>query len=65
MSTDELRKSFLIDNLFEINKIPMIYSDVDRSITGSAVPVGTALDWSATKQEMAAEYFTENAGKLE
>jgi 4-deoxy-L-threo-5-hexosulose-uronate ketol-isomerase len=59
MSTDELRKSFLIDNLFEINKIPMIYSDVDRSITGSAVPVGTTLDLLATKQEMAAEYFTE------
>ncbi len=59
MSTDELRKSFLIDNLFEINNIPMIYSDVDRSITGSAVPVGTTLDLLATKQEMAAEYFTE------
>ncbi|MBK7981596.1 MAG: 5-dehydro-4-deoxy-D-glucuronate isomerase [Ignavibacteriae bacterium] len=59
MPTDELRKSFLIDNLFEINKIPMIYSDVDRSITGSAVPVGTTLDLLATKQEMAAEYFTE------
>lgn len=59
MSTDEIRKSFLIDNLFEINKIPMVYSDIDRSITGSAVPVGTTLDLLATKKEMAAEYFAE------
>ncbi len=59
LTTDELRKSFLIGNLFEKDKILMIYSDVDRSITGSAVPVRQPLKLVATKKEMAANYFTE------
>lgn len=58
-TTDELRKSFLIDSLFVNNKIPMVYSDVDRSITGSAVPVGKTLKLTASKKEMAAKYFAE------
>ncbi|MDP2039216.1 MAG: 5-dehydro-4-deoxy-D-glucuronate isomerase, partial [Ignavibacteria bacterium] len=57
MDTTELRNSFLIESLFTPNKIPMVYSDVDRSITGSAVPVGKTLQLVATKKEMAAEYF--------
>jgi 4-deoxy-L-threo-5-hexosulose-uronate ketol-isomerase len=59
LGTDELRKSFLIEDLFQKNKIPMTYSDVDRSITGSAVPSGKSLKLVATKKEMAANYFTE------
>lgn len=59
MITEELRKSFLIETLFQINEIPMVYSDVDRSITGSAVPSGKTLKLVATKKEMAANYFTE------
>ncbi|GEM_PF-5239699 len=43
MTTEELRKSFLIENLFQINKIPMVYSDIDRSITGSAVMSGIVM----------------------
>ena len=58
-TTDELRKSFLIEKLFEKNKIPMVYSDVDRSITGSAVPSGKNLKLTATKKDMAANYFAE------
>ena len=59
LTTDELRKSFLIESLFAEDKIPLIYSDIDRSITGSAVPVIISLKLTATKKEMAAEYFTE------
>ncbi|MDH7603563.1 MAG: 5-dehydro-4-deoxy-D-glucuronate isomerase [Melioribacter sp.] len=59
MTTDELRKSFLIENLFQVNQIPMVYSDIDRSITGSAVPSGQSLKLTASKKEMAAEYFCE------
>jgi 4-deoxy-L-threo-5-hexosulose-uronate ketol-isomerase len=59
MTTDELRSSFLVENLFLKNKIPMTYSDVDRSITGSAVPAGKTLKLAASKKEMAANYFTE------
>ena len=58
-TTEELRKSFLIDSLFVENKIPLVYSDIDRSITGSAVPVGKIQKLTATKKEMAAEYFAE------
>lgn len=58
-STDELRQSFLIDGLFQKNKIPMVYSDVDRSITGSVVPSGTFLKLEASKKEMSADYFLE------
>ncbi len=59
MSTDELRKTFLIDSLFEKNKIPTVYSDIDRSITGSVVPSGKTLKLTASKKEMAAKYFAE------
>jgi len=59
ITTEELRKSFLIENLFKINEIPMVYSDIDRSIRGSAVPSGKSLKLAATKKEMAAEYFAE------
>ena len=58
MNTDELRENFLI-SLFQKDKIPMVYSDVDRSITGSAVPVKKNLNLTASKKEMAANYFAE------
>ena len=59
MTTDELRDSLLIDDLFQKNEIPMTYSDIDRSITGSAVPSGKTLKLTASKKEMAADFFTE------
>jgi 4-deoxy-L-threo-5-hexosulose-uronate ketol-isomerase len=37
----------------------MVYSDIDRSITGSAVPVTAPLKLLSSKREMAAEYFAE------
>jgi 4-deoxy-L-threo-5-hexosulose-uronate ketol-isomerase len=59
MTTEELRKSYIIDTLFTPDEVPMVYSDIDRSITGSAVPVKKTLQLLATKKEMAAEYFAE------
>ncbi len=59
MTTEALRRMFLIDNLFAIDDIHMTYSDVDRSITGSAVPVEKTLKLMATKKEMAADFFAE------
>jgi 4-deoxy-L-threo-5-hexosulose-uronate ketol-isomerase len=59
MTTEELRTSFLIDHLFVPDDVPMVYSDIDRSITGSAVPVKGPLKLLGTKKEMAAEYFAE------
>jgi 4-deoxy-L-threo-5-hexosulose-uronate ketol-isomerase len=37
----------------------MVYSDIDRSITGSAVPVAKKLILLASKKEMGVECFTE------
>jgi 4-deoxy-L-threo-5-hexosulose-uronate ketol-isomerase len=59
MTTEELRKAYMIDNLFAPDEVPMTYSDIDRSITGSAVPVKGTLKLMGTKKEMAAEYFCE------
>ena len=59
MDGPELRKMFVIDTLFAPDAIPMVYSDIDRSITGSAVPVKESLKLTASKKEMAAEYFAE------
>lgn len=59
MSTSEIRETFLLEDLFQKNKIPMVYSDIDRSITGSAVPTTKKLKLTASKKEMAAEYFAQ------
>jgi len=59
MTSADLRKAFLIDQLFIHDEVPMVYSDIDRSITGSAVPVRGTLKLLASKKEMVAEYFTE------
>lgn len=59
MTSDELRKLFLIDKLFQKDEIYLVYSDVDRSITGSAVPANIKLKLLSSKKEMAAEYFLE------
>lgn len=59
MTNDELKEHFLIDSLFVPDTIPMVYSDVDRSITGSAVPVKGSLKLLSSKKEMAADFFLE------
>ena len=38
-TTEELRKEFLIQDLFQVNVCKMVYSHVDRMITGGVVPV--------------------------
>ena len=59
MTTDELRAHFLVGSLFARDALPMVYSDVDRSITGSAVPVNRELQLAGNKKDLAAEYFLE------
>jgi 4-deoxy-L-threo-5-hexosulose-uronate ketol-isomerase len=56
MTTQEVRDSFLIETLFKQDKIVMIYSDVDRAIAGSAVPMDKPL-MLAAGQELRADYF--------
>jgi 4-deoxy-L-threo-5-hexosulose-uronate ketol-isomerase len=59
MTTDELRMTFLVENLFRNGRIGLLYTDVDRAIIGSAVPTDKKLEMKASKKEMASEYFTE------
>ncbi len=54
--TQRLRQEFLIDDLFKQDEIKLVYSHIDRIITGSAVPVKTELKLTAG-DELRAEYF--------
>lgn len=54
--TTRLREEFLIDDLFHPDEVKMVYSHIDRIITGSAVPVTKVLTLDAG-EELRAEYF--------
>ena len=56
-TTERLREEFLIDDLFKKDDIKLVYSHIDRIITGSAVPV-KPLKLTAG-DELRAEYFLE------
>ncbi len=58
MNTEEIRKNFLIDNLFQKDRIDMIYSDIDRAVIGSAVPAKSPLALTSA-DEIRAEFFCE------
>ena len=53
--TKRLREEYLIDDLFKLDEIKLVYSHIDRIITGSAVPV-KPLKLTAG-EELKAEYF--------
>ncbi|MBP3569310.1 MAG: 5-dehydro-4-deoxy-D-glucuronate isomerase [Lachnospiraceae bacterium] len=55
-TTDRLREEFLIDDLFQKDVIKLVYSHIDRIITGSAVPVKETLVLTAG-DELRADYF--------
>ena len=57
-TTEELRKHFLIQNLFEKDKINMVYSHVDRIIIGACMPTNSSLAL-ATTSELGTDYFLE------
>ena len=44
LTTSELREAYLIDDMFVPGELTLCYTDVDRSIVGSAVPTGKALE---------------------
>jgi 4-deoxy-L-threo-5-hexosulose-uronate ketol-isomerase len=54
-TTEKLREEFLIQNLFVPGEIKMVYSHIDRIITGGAVPV-EPIELTAG-DEIRAEYF--------
>lgn len=54
-TTQRLREEFLIQDLFQVGRLKMVYSHIDRIITGAAVPVEPIA--LTAGQELRAEYF--------
>ena len=57
-TTERLREEFLISDLFQPDVIKLVYSHIDRIITGTAVPVKETLVLTAG-DELRAQYFCE------
>src|SRR5687768_6605466 len=58
MTTDELRASFLVQNLFVPGSVALRHVDLDRVVLGGAVPTGSSLSLDAP-DSLGAEYFLE------
>ena len=58
LDTRGMRKNFLVESLFKRGEIKMVYSHVDRIVTGSAVPLSAALALEGGK-ELGSSYFLE------
>jgi 4-deoxy-L-threo-5-hexosulose-uronate ketol-isomerase len=58
MSSDELNRNFLINSLFKPGEIILTYSDIDRMIIGSVVPLERQLKLIASK-ELITDYFAQ------
>jgi 4-deoxy-L-threo-5-hexosulose-uronate ketol-isomerase len=57
MTTEELRRHFLIDGLFTPGGVEMVYTDLDRLIAGGVMPDGEVE--LPAYEELASSYFTE------
>ena len=55
-TTEQLRENFLADNLFQNNKINLVYTHYERYIVGGVVPTNAAIALS-TIDPLKAEYF--------
>lgn len=58
MTSEELRETFLLQDLFTPERIDLAYVDLDRTVIGSAVPTIAALALE-TQPELRAEHFLE------
>lgn len=58
MTSAELREAYLVDGMFRPGEVTLCYTDVDRAIVGSIVPVEAAL-LLPTHKELASDYFTQ------
>jgi 4-deoxy-L-threo-5-hexosulose-uronate ketol-isomerase len=58
MNTDELRRAFVLGDLFESGRIKLGHTSIDRAVVGTAVPNDGRLALEVPA-ELASEYFTE------
>jgi 4-deoxy-L-threo-5-hexosulose-uronate ketol-isomerase len=56
LTTESLRKEFLIENLFVTDKLNMVYSHIDRIIVGGVSPVNGNVELIGTK-ELGVDFF--------
>jgi 4-deoxy-L-threo-5-hexosulose-uronate ketol-isomerase len=59
MDTEQLRANYLIERLFVPGELNMVYSHVDRMITGGVLPTHAPVRLEADPKEMGADYFLE------
>lgn len=57
--TERLRKQFLMEGLFVPGQLNMVYSHVDRLITGGVIPLKEPVKLEADKHDIGADYFLE------
>jgi len=58
MNTEELRETFLLEEMFTPGEIEFAYVDLDRTVIGGAVPTLQPLKLE-TEPELRADYFLE------
>ena len=58
MTTSELRESYMVDSLFVPGELTLCYTDIDRAIVGSAVPLKKPLRLPVHK-ELASDFFAQ------
>jgi 4-deoxy-L-threo-5-hexosulose-uronate ketol-isomerase len=58
MTTEELRDTFLLEEMFRAGVVTLAYVDLDRAVVGGAVPTGKALKLESSP-ELRSEFFCE------
>ncbi|MFO1477633.1 MAG: 5-dehydro-4-deoxy-D-glucuronate isomerase [Verrucomicrobiota bacterium] len=58
LGTEDLRSTFLVESLFQPGKLDLVYTDADRAIVGSVVPLQSPLPLAADA-ELRAAFFCE------
>ena len=58
MTTGELREAYMVDGMFVPGEVTLCYTDVDRAIVGSAVPLNDPLTLPMHK-ELASDFFAQ------
>jgi 4-deoxy-L-threo-5-hexosulose-uronate ketol-isomerase len=56
LDTQKMREQFLVENLFEKDRLNMVYSHIDRIIAGGISPVNETVELEGTK-ELGVDFF--------
>ncbi|MBN1611497.1 MAG: 5-dehydro-4-deoxy-D-glucuronate isomerase [Polyangiaceae bacterium] len=59
LDTAGLRREFLVQGLFKVGELNLLYSHTDRIIVGGAVPTSRSLELHADRQSLGSDHFLE------